>query len=731
MKLLIEGYSYRPEDVKGVLPDDTLWTADRQVRVEHVGYFHNPKCQDFVFFLPKVLLEPKEIGGEKVDRVFCTTANPDGFAPDEVVDPEHPKVSDGRKLDERQKSFLYEFAVWVYRAIARFDETHKDSDTINKRSETQTGSFKRRYVTNTLLDVILALRRFARHNQNYFLFKIKEKHSGANKINWTRTIVKSAAVVTNGRPVYLAPRNKKRMIDFDEELLVIFYSILNYIKDKFGFRVLINAGYELIAGEKFERYLAGYGCARLHQIKYKYFSDRDLALWELCYAFFDKAHQANVVSDREEYLLAKDFNIIFESIIDDLIGDGEVAAFKEMKDGKEIDHLYLDESLTARGGSTGKTFYIADSKYYKLGNALGDESIYKQFTYAKNMLQLDLDLFLNGDAASEKVRERRKPFADVGLLRDPVTEGYDVIPNFFISATLDKSFDYDKPGLELHLDARGGEYRNIHFENRLFDRDTLILSHYDVNFLYVLKLYAQNDIGLKKSWRQKVREEFRNRIRCVLRKRFKFFAMMPHGDTASGEQFLRDNFQKTLGKVYSPYNPVGGKAVYSLALEDPEVLFDDKTKTLSVEGLAEKKARLASDNAEVMDLIKSAFYVVPCALGEDPTVRLQDEAAAHPVAAKESDISIFLRDVPIKGVQKAAVRAHFYPAPVESTQTPRIVRWILLSLSDHAPRMLRVRENGYMGGEWTGEQIKHTHPEFAKVEFPAGQLYHVWCVDEV
>lgn len=729
MKLLIEGYAYRPEDVKGVLPDDTLWTPEQKIRAENVGYFHNPVCQDFVFFLPKVLLEPKEVGGEKVDRVFCTATNPNGFSPDEIIDPEHPKVSDGRQLDERQKAFLYEFAVWVYRTIARFDETHKGSEIINKRCETHAGSFKRRYVTNTLLDVILALRRFARDNQDYFLFKIKEKHSGANKINWTRTIAKSTAILAKGRPVYLDPSNKKRMIDFDEELLVIFYSILNYVNVKFGFRVLINAGYELIAGEKFERYLAGYGCARLHQIKYKYFSDRDLALWELCFAFFDKAHQANVVSDREEYLLAKDFNIIFESIIDDLIGDGEVATFKEMKDGKEIDHLYLDESLTTRGGANGKTFYIADSKYYKLGNALGDESVYKQFTYAKNMLQLDLNLFLNGDAASDKVKERRTPFKDVGLLRDPATEGYDIIPNFFISATLDKEFNYDNPKLELHPGGQNGEYRNVHFENRLFDRDTLILSHYDVNFLYVLKLYAQNDSGLKKTWREAVREEFRSRIRGVLNNRFLFYAMMPHGDTASGEQFLRDNFRETLGKVYSPYNPVDGKAVYSLALEDPEKLLDDKA--LNATGLAEKRTRLLSDKNDVIELLKTAFYVVPCELGEDPSADLQAEATMHPVVAGSPDISTFLRDVPIKGIQNAAVRAHFYPAPVESTKTPRIIRWILLSLSDHAPRMLRVRENGYMGSEWTGDQIKHTHEEFSKVEFPSGKLYHVWEIDEV
>lgn len=730
MKLLIEGYPYRPEDVKGVLPDDTLWSPDQKVRAENVGYFHNPTCRDFVFFLPKVLLEPKTVNGETVDRVFCTAKNPDGFAPEEIIDPERPTAGDGRQLDERQKTFLYEFAVWVYRAIARFDETHRGSDVINKRSETQAGAFRRRYVTSTLLDVILALRRFARDNRDYFLFKVKERHSGANKINWTRTIAKSAAVVDRGRPVYLDPRNKKRTIDFDEELLVVFYSILNYVNGKFGFRVRINVGYELIAGERFERYLAGYGCARLRQIKYKYFSDRDLALWELCYAFFDKAHRANVVSDREEYLLAKDFNVVFESIIDDLIGDGEVAAFKELRDGKEIDHLYLDESLTARGGASGKTFYIADSKYYKLGNSIGGESVHKQFTYAKDMLQLDLDLFLNGDEASDEVKRRRRPLEDVGLLRDAATEGYDVIPNFFISATLDESFDYDKPGLKLHPDAQKNEYRNVHFENRLFDRDTLILSHYDVNFLYVLKLYAQNDSGVKKGWRQKVREEFRDHIRKILNGRFEFYAMMPHGDTAAGVKFLRDNFQKTLGKVYAPYASVDGKAVFSLALENPDSLSDDG-KTLTPQGLAAKKARLEAERDEVLDLLKSAFYVVSCDLGKDPSGKLRKEAAAHPAAAGGADISAFLRDAPIKGVQEAAVAAHFYPAPVEATHTPRIVRWILLSLSNRKPRMLRVRQNGYLGGAWTGDQIKRTYSKFSQIAFPSGQLYHAWEVDEV
>lgn len=728
MKLLIEGYSYRPEDVKGVLPDDTLWTPDQKIRAENVGYFHNPMCRDFVFFLPKVLLEPKVIDGKTVDRVFCTAENPEGFSPDEIIDPEHPKTADGRQLGERQKSFLYEFAVWVYRAIARFDETHPDSEIINKRSETQAGSFRRRYVTNTLLDVILALRRFARENRDYFLFKIKEKHSGANKINWTRTVAKSTAVVSSGCPLYLEPRNKKRMVDFDEEILVIFYSILNYINGQFGFQVEINAGYELIAGGKFARYLAGFGCARLRQIKYKYFSDRDLTLWELCYAFFDKAHQANVVSDREEYLLAKDFNIVFEAIIDDLIGDGETAAFKAMKDGKEIDHLYLDKSLTARGGENGKTFYIADSKYYKLGHSLGEESVCKQFTYAKNMLQLDLNLFLNGEEASEKVKQRRRVFSEVGLLRDTVTEGYDVIPNFFISATLDKSFDYDRPGMKLHDDGRGGEYRNVHFENRLFDRDTLILSHYDVNFLYVLKLYAQNDRGIKKSWREKVREEFRSRIRGILKNRFRFFAMMPHGDTAAGERFLRDNFRQTLGKVYSSYAPVDGKAVYSLALEDPEQLMDDNA--LSGAGMEKRKARLQTENGAVMNLLKHAFYVIPCELGEDPSAALRQKASEHPgPGAKTEDVAntVIVATGYAKGYIGAVKKRGFCPWDAASCTNPQVVQMFVFPHTNQAD-IFSVNHDAGVRGPMSPEEVKTNFPEFASFEL-SSPSYYVWTIN--
>ena len=72
MKVLIEGYSYDPAVVKNILPESRFLLTDKKAKIENVGYYRNPKCDDFVFFLPKVLLEPvKMADGAEEDRVFC------------------------------------------------------------------------------------------------------------------------------------------------------------------------------------------------------------------------------------------------------------------------------------------------------------------------------------------------------------------------------------------------------------------------------------------------------------------------------------------------------------------------------------------------------------------------------------------------------------------------------------------------------------------------------------
>ena len=78
-------------------------------------------------------------------------------------------------------------------------------------------------------------------------------------------------------------------------------------------------------------------------------------------------------------------------------------------------------------------------------------------------------------------------------LRDDVTEGYNIIPNFFISASM-KPGDYSYNHREIELTNIGSKNPEIkyQFKDRLFDRDTMLLSRYNVNFLFVVSLYARN-----------------------------------------------------------------------------------------------------------------------------------------------------------------------------------------------------------------------------------------------
>ena len=76
--------------------------------------------------------------------------------------------------------------------------------------------------------------------------------------------------------------------------------------------------------------------------------------------------------------------------------------------------------------------------------------------------------------------------------RDEDSEGYAFTPNFFISAYIPNELSYESNHIG-HRKLSRNESLLTHFDNRLFDRDTLWLSHYDVNLLYIMSLYARDD----------------------------------------------------------------------------------------------------------------------------------------------------------------------------------------------------------------------------------------------
>lgn len=374
MRILIEEYQYsvtdekRRNDLKVILQElGGFENLERKVSVNCVGYYYSTQLKDCVFILPKVLIT---VTKDKRELVFGE------YQPEDIIN-----IDSNTLLSDQQKRFIYEFAVWIYRAIDVYRTKNSKSQIIYYRHIAKVGNGRRR-MSNTFLDVLLSLIQFNKDNQNFFFFTLRNQHSGLNKINWTKTISRSKAFINgDGCPVYMNPINKKRCINFDEELLVIFFSKL-------------------------------------------------------------------------------DDNLSYQDRIE-----------------------------------------ITD----------------KQNTH----------------------------------------------------------------------------FTNSQFKNRLFDRDTLLVCHYDVNFLYVVSLYARNNNLQKQAWKSKVRKMFREEIQKMLSSQYNFYAMQAHPNE-DAKKYLQEHFQQTLGKVFTPFN---NNQIFSLALDkdDPE-----------------------GNNEELLTELRKHFFIIDNSIGNNP-----------------------------------------------------------------------------------------------------------------
>lgn len=607
MLLFIEGYPYNLDaivkdglSIREILKDVvSVPVKEDNYAFGYVGYCYSKTAKDVIFFLPKVVLTGEHNDENVADTIF-------GATPQDIID----FNSDSIKLKfteegcKEYKEFLSTLSIWIYRTISVYKETHDDN--ILESKEYQGESRGKKVKHNTLLDVIIALRDFNKNNQDYFTFIAKNIHSGFNKIQWQKTITSTNPIFLKGQPIYSDPVNRKKMVNFDEELLVIFFSILNYIREEHGFSFDINIHYQLISPEKIKRsYIdKNLGCRRLKQIKYKYFSDKALRIWDLCYAFFDREYKISINRQAEDFLLAKNFNLIFEAMIDTLIsGEDKQKLPKELtdqRDGKLVDHMFIGQGLIEQSNLPAElTYYIGDSKYYKRSKddttVLGDKSIYKQYTYAKNVVQWNMNLFLDDNDDGEQPQ-----------LRDSLTEGYNPIPNFFISARIPnkkegkKFLSFDEAQLETQ--ANRIQF-NRQFENRLFDRDTLLLCHYDVNFLYIVSLYGRANKSKQAAWREYVRKEFREKIQDTFNQLYTFRTIQPR-DGMDCYRFLKENFSQLNGKLY---RSKANKNYLVLAL----MKCDDNSKSIW-NSLNVRQASIEqemTDNEAVLKNIRSHFYV--------------------------------------------------------------------------------------------------------------------------
>lgn len=572
MYILVEQYRYPVEELQAIFGESlgefnqdwlrtfagdkiTYYLSDdkRYVKFDYVGYcyFTFKDASGCIFFLPKVVMKgDDEVDAKKQEGDTKPTAKILG-----KYDP--VKYINSAKLKNEHYedySFILKLSFEVCKAIRVYWDRSKEKVGLPQKQSLSEISAIMNDRPQSIVDLLSALEQFAVENHDWFMFITQQSRNPQKRVNWRSTIHNTQPYFQDDVPVYMNPITFKKEIDFDEELLTIFNSILQYINNEYGLHCPVNEGYDLITGDLFDSYLQGLGHLRLSEIRYRYFSDKALVLWSLCDEFF--LHQNSSEKEiKKEYLLAKGFHDVFEKMMDHLLGDDTdeyIVNQKNLKDGKVIDHLYKGRSIV---NPESTILYIADSKYYTIGAGIGEESLWKQYTYAS-------------DIQNECIKQ--------GWVMDEKTRGYDIIPNYLISAALPEKnytdFDYNK----IKDDPFNHQDNHIeHVDNCIFSSSTKYVFRYHVNFLFIVTLYARDDDSEILRFKDKARKDFRDSIINEYNEAYRFFCIaekdFPSGNDYGDLLMLRmadGGFLPNVGKVFSYDNGAGREFVVGLSKKD-------------------------------------------------------------------------------------------------------------------------------------------------------------------
>lgn len=526
--LILPYFEDKENKGKYVIPiqqDDDGWY------IQHIGYLFvsNDKYKGPVFVLPKLFLS--KVNGKD------TLLGKQGIFPEDIYDTDddnNPLTGQGREY------FLPELSLWLFRAMARYrDEAGKEKDREAQNNLDYVTSDNNSQ-DHDFLSTAVHLIDFLSNHRNLFTQITKLNNSGLSAVNWHKTI-QTQPFIKDNKAIYTTLLTKDKSRNIDEELIVLYYSVLKYLKDKFHFRIeLGEINYDLKSTSEIQRYLdTGIGKRKMRDMKGKYYRDDLLSLWDLLDAFFTFNSSKDDKNPIREKLIIKDFELVFEKMVDHIIGDtGQLTKLKEQKDGKLIDHIYLDSSLLTRKNNI---FYIGDSKYYNTDSHPEGVALYKQFTYARNVIQYNI----------EQYNLKKKANPNAVRYRDGETEGYNITPNFFIIPTIESDdFEFNSPSLtptEREIAA------SRQFEDRLFDRDTLLLREYRIDLIALIAAYGSYEL----SWTSPLRKIIREDMISFLNDTYAFFQVVPQPfPIYSGEKkvaeipFLTFHQNRLKGKVY-------------------------------------------------------------------------------------------------------------------------------------------------------------------------------------
>lgn len=519
MHLLIEGHKYDFSLLTKLLPEKYLSQIDNgKGYTDFVGYFNSSKKDGIVLILPKIF------GSENF--VF-------GSVPIEELATEDSLIT-LRKYNKSktEADFIYNFSLTLYLCLKEFILRNPDTK-IGSREKLRSITSNLNYFENSELDLVFSLLQFYRENKTLITFKIKSKQAElGRRVSWSKTINKNLpSIIGDDSVVYFNTVQKIKQINYEDELLRIFYSVLFKFKSEYGFKITIDENYEIIKAKDFYEFERK-ALKVLKSLKHKYFSDKLKRLYKLLYLYFEKKSESNSKTGLEEYVLSNNFNIVFEDMIDKLLSDTEsIDKLKYQSDGKIVDHIFEYDSFF----KPDRIYYVGDSKYYKETTPYAVNTIYKQHTYAKNIIQYNINLF-NSGILSQGLR-----------YRDNKTEGYNITPNFFIQAYIEHDNLTDTAD-KFQNDITERVKVNFQFKNRLFDRDSLIIHNFKINFLFVIRTYLTKDISQLATFKTRTLSFIRENIIGHFQSNYSFYIIEARENI---ETFIHKHFKILNGKIYS------------------------------------------------------------------------------------------------------------------------------------------------------------------------------------
>ena len=297
MKILIEDEDYPIYLLKNLFDEKLLYIDNGELgRLKCTGFYHSVEKKEFIIILPKVFMRNHNLTVFDIDLESL--------------------AKDSSSFFSENNRWLNDFSIFYYKSLIeyknRVSHTYLLSDNQTFNITTNIESFEYCYL-QLILQIINTFKKS--EYQHFFKRAVLRKGSIKN-INWNKTLKKEIPIILNNKTAFYPDFSlSKKTKNNDEELMIYFLSIVNFINKEYKFNLKVESHYPLLINEKFDSFVYS-GLSKLKKIKYRYYSDTHKHMYYLCEQFLVKLNESGIGKDRNEFLLVNNFNLLFEDMID-------------------------------------------------------------------------------------------------------------------------------------------------------------------------------------------------------------------------------------------------------------------------------------------------------------------------------------------------------------------------------------------------------------------------------